>query len=418
MSTTRCPNGRAFCHLWLLIGAATLGEVAIGAPDVVSPPIEVQTEPPSVVPIAGGRLRQVLEDPVAGLTWRGVPLGDALRDASEAFSVAIVRDRRIDPTRRVDVETAGEPLRNVFAEAAGQAGAEVRVVGNVVYIGPPAAAAVARTLAELRRGELEGMRDRRLAGRRADLLRGKSVGWGDLTEPVEALRLVTARFGLKVENAQFLPHDLWPGAVLGEVSAAEALTLVLIPFDLTFSWSDDLESVRIVPILERSEIVIERSYAAREDAEATAREWGERFPGLDARAEGGKVLVRGTVELHEEVEQTVPKTRNPRRSSEPKSPRGLPLERRRFTLAVAGVPATAVMAKLEESGITFEYEEAAFEAAGIDLNAPVAIDVKQADATAFFEALFAPIGVGFELAGNTVHLRVSAAKPGPPGLAE
>lgn len=398
-----------FCHSPLTVLALAAAPWAVAAPDVVSRPVEVRQEPRPEGPVTGPRLRQALDLSVAGLTWRGVPLRDALREAGDAFSLAMVRDRRIDPTRLVDLEVANVPLRDVLARVAAAGGGEVRIVGNAAYVGPPDAAGIVRTLVELRRRELDAVRDRRLAERRLALLRGQTVRWGDLTEAAAVLRLVAERFGLEVENPEAVPHDLWPGAVLPELSASEALTLVLIQFDLTFAWAGDLGSIRLAPLPGRESIAVERSYTPRGSAGTTVAEWRERFPDVDAQAEGGKVVVRTTVDRHEELERERADGRGPRRQPEPRPAAVVPLERRRFTLAVMRVPAKAVMAKLEESGVAFEYDADGLAAAGVDLDAPVTLDVKQADAEAFFEALFGPIGVEFEVEANVVKLRGGGA---------
>src|SRR5688572_19383173 len=142
MPATRCRTGSVVCQISVAVVAAAGGPPGFAAPDVTTRPIEVRTEPSPQAPVTGTRLRQTLDAPVAGLTWGGVPLRDALREAGEAFSVAIVRDRRIDPTRPANVEVSNVPLRDVLAEAAAGADGEVRVVGNVAYLGPPDAAEV------------------------------------------------------------------------------------------------------------------------------------------------------------------------------------------------------------------------------------------------------------------------------------
>src|SRR5215211_2656663 len=106
MPATRCRSWPAFCHLAALIMAAS----AFAGPDVMTRPVEVREEPSPKAPVTGPRLRQTLDLPVAGLTWRDVPLRDALREAGDAFSLAIVRDRRIDPTRLIELEVANVPL--------------------------------------------------------------------------------------------------------------------------------------------------------------------------------------------------------------------------------------------------------------------------------------------------------------------
>lgn len=374
--------------------------------DVVTRPAEVLEQPVPKMPVTGPRFRQVLDTPVVGLTWRNVTVRDVTRQIAEAYGVAINRDRRLDPTVTVDLAESSVPLRQVIEDAARATGGEVRVVGNVVYFGPTESAAVVRTLVELRRQELDGFKDRRLAARKVAVQRGQTVRWGDLTEPAEILRLVAERFGLRIENPDLIPYDLWAGAALPEMTAAESLTLVLVQWDLTFAWGGELTSVRLMPLpADRSAIVVERRYPLTSSAGETVARWTEKVPGIKAEVAGREIVVRGTVEQQEAVEQQ--RTGRGLETSRPGSgePAVVPLARRKFSLAVSRVPVKAVMAKLEESGIRFEYDARRLADAGVDLDTPVSLDLKQADADGLLKALFGPTGTAFEVQGATVRLR-------------
>jgi hypothetical protein len=227
-----------------------------------------------------------------------------------------------------------------------------------------------------------------------------------LTEPAEALRLIAGRFGLRIENPELIPYDLWAGAVLPEMTAAEALTLMLVQRDLTYAWGDDLSSIRLVPLpADRSAIVVERRYPLTGSAGETVARWTEKVPGITAEVAGREVVVRGTVEQQEAVDQERTGRRVEKGNPGPGEPAVVPLARRKFSLTVSRVPVKAVMAKLEESGIRFEYDAARLAEAGVDLDAPVSLDLKQADADALLKALFGPTGAAFEVRGATVRLR-------------
>src|SRR5687768_14822181 len=133
MPATRCRTATVFCQVPLAVFLAGPHAAVPNAPDVTNRPVEVRSAPTPEAPVTGPRLRQVLQSPVAGLAWRNVPLGDVLRDVAAAFSVSIVRDRRVDPTTPVDVQSAEVPLREAIEEVAAKAGAEIRIVGNVAY---------------------------------------------------------------------------------------------------------------------------------------------------------------------------------------------------------------------------------------------------------------------------------------------
>ena len=58
----------------------------------------------------------------------------------------------------------------------------------------------------------------------------------------------------------------------------------------------------------------------------------------------------------------------------------------------------------EESEVEFLYDAKALEAAGVDLDRAIRLDVKDAGADAFFRAVFVPLGLKFEIDGYTVRL--------------
>ena len=124
-----------------------------------------------------------------------------------------------------------------------------------------------------------------------------------MSQPAELVRRLAERHQLEVEGLEQVPYDLWAGAALPQVTAAQALSLVLIQFDLTFEWVAEAQRVRIVPI--PNEVGIERGHLpGKGQTPATAlAQWREQFPKLEARLLDGEVVVRGTLEQHETLER-------------------------------------------------------------------------------------------------------------------
>ena len=178
--------------------------------------------------------------------------------------------------------------------------------------------------------------------------------WDDLTPPRAILDDLAARFTLSVEGAERVPHDLWPAGRLPTADAPAALAAVLVPCGLTFEWTDDRAGVRIEPL--------PADFAPPPAPPLT------RFAQETAVGEGG----------------------------------GVPLDRRRFTLTVEGATVRRIMEAVD--GVRFEYDPRGLAAGGGDLDARASIDLKDADADAFFTALFEPAGVAFAWEGTTVTL--------------
>ena len=356
-----------------------------------------RTPPPR---LAGGRFTAELD---RGLTasWSGLSAREVLGRISAEREIAILLDRRIDPSQEIAVDFAGEPLRDALQSLASRIGAEMRLVGNVVYVGPASAAVKLRTLVELRGDELNATEIP--LRRRQELARRRTIHWNDLDRPAEILRRLAASYELDVLGLEKVPHDLWAGATLPDVSAREALSLVLIQFDLTFAWAEGGSAIRIVPLPER--LVLERRYRPRgESAAAAAERWRGEFAELQAEPLGGEVVVTATAEQHEAIAESLQPRRSPGASRATERP--TPIERRRFTLQMERVPASALMKKLEESGIVFEYDAAQLAAAGVDLDQPITVRVRDAAPDEFFRAVFEPLGLRHSFGGLTVTLSV------------
>ncbi|MGH7199297.1 MAG: STN domain-containing protein, partial [Planctomycetaceae bacterium] len=135
-----------------------------------------------------GPFERALERPLFG-AWDNIELRRLLGDISRQRQVAVLLDRRIDPAQPVDLDAGNEPLRDVLDQIAELANAEVRIVGQTVFITPPETAAKARTLVQLRSDERPGDG---AASRR------QTVHWNDLDTPADVLRPIADKFGLTV----------------------------------------------------------------------------------------------------------------------------------------------------------------------------------------------------------------------------
>ncbi|MEX1095633.1 MAG: hypothetical protein WED34_06255 [Planctomycetales bacterium] len=354
-------------------------------------------------PVPVHRTGRAFRDALAGrmnASWRNVPRRDVLRRVADNRRIALLLDRRIDPSRPVDLDAAQQTTAGVIAWIAREADAGTAVVGNTVYLGPPAQAALLENLVRQRGDELSRLANRPPLERRRDRLARRTVHWQDLDRPAEIVAQIAADFGLAVDGLDRLPHDLWAGWTLPDASAVEALSLVLIQFDLTFDWSANAAGIRIVPVPDDTPLELEYAVA---DAAALALRLRQEFPTLAVATRGNALAVKGSFA---QVAAAMPLIAPARVASAADSPpaNAVPLSRRQFTLRAEDVPASALMQKLGESGIAFEYDPEALAAAGIDLDARVRMNVEKADAEKLFRALFDPLGVRHTIDGTTVRL--------------
>ena len=342
---------------------------------------------------SGPAFRRSLESPVAGMAWHGVALRRVLRDLAELTEIAQIRDRRLDPARSVEFTASNQSRQDMLAALADAVGVKQCIVGHVVYWGPAEAGRLVRTLVVQREEELTQFirPDQRAARER---LNGrKELRWGDLTTPREVLDRVCEGFRLRVANPEIIPHDLWEGAVLPHMSATEMLTVVLIQFDLTFAWEPNLEAIRIVPISAES-VAIEKTHRIPGPRQEAFEQWRAGQSELSiTEARPHEFVVRGLVEDHEELADLLQGKQEVAGGPPENQAMVVPIDRRRFTLAITGVPAEAVMRELEKSGIEFEFDAEGFERAGVDFKTLVSMNHSNAPPEEFFAALFDPLGV-------------------------
>lgn len=205
-----------------------------------------------------------LETPV-GVLWSERELRGALSSLSRSQNVAILLDRRIDPSQLVVFQAQNLALRDLLERFAHAHQAGVAVVNWVVYVGPRDTARRLPTVAKLRADEI-----RRLPKPlRDELEKRAAVTWPELATPRELIEGLARATGLTVENPDVVPHDLWPEISLPPVGRSEQLTLILAGFDFTFQISAARKQLRIVPIPKDLAVLPE---APRRGSPGTARE--------------------------------------------------------------------------------------------------------------------------------------------------
>ncbi len=242
------------------------------------------------------------------------------------------------------------------------------------------------------------------------LFRPETIHWNDLDEPRRLVVELANQAGIEVANPNAIPHDLWATGTLPKATITEALSLILIQFDLTFAWSEDTTQIRLIPLPEI--VTVERPYTpagvpsprasrtARERfLENAAKTWEQKLPGISARVDvdNNRVLIGATLEQHEILTGADPKT-----TANTPAKKTPPLSKQQFTLRLENVPASALMERLEKSGIKFDYDPAQLAAKNINLDDAISLDVKQADADEFFKAVCDPLGLKFAIDNVTV----------------
>ncbi len=193
----------------------------------------------------GPALRKQLAEPV-DIYWVNNPLRKAIGNLSQTRRVAVLIDRRVDPGKELNVSLKGVPLESALRQIARPRGLDVSRLGNVLYLGP---AAAADRLNAVSTEFKEGIRRLPYATQRKYFLR-KKLAWEDLAEPREILEILGRRSGLAIDRLDRVPHDLWAAADLPNLSLADRLTLIAFQFDLTFKIAADGKRLELVPLPE------------------------------------------------------------------------------------------------------------------------------------------------------------------------
>lgn len=347
--------------------------------------------------LTGSSFRHELTQPI-GITRDRAELRPFLRGLAAERRVAILLDRRIDPGTELDANLPPLEFQAAIRTLAVQAGAGVSVVGDTLYVGPRTGTGVIRTLVALREAELGELSDR---GRQFELAQTETFAWNDLDRPADLLLRIAQRYGLTVEGLEHVPHDLWAGSTIAGVTAAEALSLILIQFDLNFEWIDGAGGVRVGLLPDKVEIARQHTIRGITPERARAALL-EHFPMLEFDFHGRTVDVSATLEQHEAIAVLA---RGGRLEQEDESVDFGPLARRHFErLRVVRKPLADVLQALEANGVAIEYDPDALAAAGIDLTQKISIEITDASVDQLFEALCEPVGLKFKIRGETVIL--------------
>ena len=347
----------------------------------------------------GSDFRRELDKPVT-VTRSNAELRPLLARLAADRGIAIVLDRRVDPGREVDANLPRTRLLQAIEQIAEQAEVVVSVVGDTVFVGSQESTAKLRTLCVLRAMELDAF-GAALGRREFELARTHSFAWDDLERPADLLLRVAQRGGLMVEGLELIPHDLWAGGTFVGVTPIEAVSLVLIQFDLTFEWTGTAEGIRLVPA--PPSVAVTRSHAVRTIAPATARDRVQlRFPDVPVEIAGRQLTATATIEQHADIASLA---RGDDPDKEVAAARFGPLARRRFTLRVVRQPAGAVLQTLQANDVDVEYDADALADAGIDLNTKISLDLNQAPVDELLQAICEPLGLEYEIKGEVITLR-------------
>ncbi len=338
---------------------------------------------------SGAELAEQFELP-AGVRWGANPLRPALSNLAREQHAAIFLDRRVDPDQTMDLVVSDVALRELFERIARELGLGLGQVGPVTYFGPPATTAVLGTVAAQREEQEQALPP--LVRNR--LRRAQPLRWPELTTPRELLERLAADAGLQLVGLEQIPHDLWPEADLPPLTFAQALSLILAGFDLTFEYAPDGTAVQLQPLPASASIL--RRIPLRGSPAVVGAEIRRRFPDARFTIEAGAVVVDASVETAAAI----------RRMLEPPAPRPkLPTAKakveKRYTLRVQDKSLGAVAAAIaKEIGVELRFAAGAEELR----DKLVWLDVKEATLDQLLRTLLDSGGLTYRLDQQTLEI--------------
>ena len=236
-------------------------------------------------------------------TWSsiGAPLASQLLDFQTQSNVAILRDRRTDPRRLVDMETEFIPRIQVLKRISESVpGTSLCRTDKYVCIGPKAAVHRLPILLERNRTQINALRKTLKPAEMRKLSSETVIAWPKLSEPRQLLLNHAKSVGATIANPERIPHDAWDEGRLPRMSLAEFCTLVLNQFDLTFLVASDVPTLTIVAI-DPAETLEHRYSVRRELQTAVAAAWRDKVPALTVKWSGANGTVTASLDEHAEL---------------------------------------------------------------------------------------------------------------------
>jgi len=347
--------------------------------------------------------RRRLSQPFSA-SWSNVGIRSIIQRVSSTQNISIILDRRIDPSFKLKLDIQNLTLEEGLQKLASLAHAKSAIIGSTIYIGPKKIVSKLETLLELKKEELFELANSHtdLKSRAIFLNQRKSFHYQDLDQPADILNKIADVFQITIKSRKLISHDLWASGTLSSVNANEALSLILIQFNLTYHWEKQGTQIQLVPIPDS--VTIEKTYSpGGKSVVSVINRLKKTFPELTMITSGKSITISASKEHHEKIEQLL----NPRTNSRitmPQKVDSVPIQRRKFTLRVKKTPLNAIMKKLEQSGIEFDYVESQLVNAGIDLSKQINISVKEAKAREFFDSLFGTFNLNYKIKGTKVTL--------------
>jgi hypothetical protein len=380
----RCPTIQFRCAAMLLTGvlALRIGGFCNGAAWGAETSL-----------LTGDALQHALAQKI-GITWSNITLRQALASVAKTQHIAVLLDRRVDPDQKVELTFENIPLEEALERIASRLKIGVTILDGVAYFGPPDITERLRTVATLRKEEVDHLPT--LA--RTRWMQSKPWQWEILSTPRDLAAALAQENNLQIDGLAQIPHDLWPAADLPPLPLYDRWTLLLAPFDLTYELSADGNSLRLVPMPEHPTLVRSYSVSGAPQEIAAQLRLNKLLSSAEITVNGNKLQVRGRQEDQEVVRELL-SGRTAKRTTVSEG-------RKVYTLRVELPVGELLEALSRQIGFELQLDRPAITAAGVSLEKQkVKVDVKDASADELLKAVLDPAGLTFVRHENVIEVK-------------
>ena len=367
---------RALCLAWIMtFGLPSL----VGAQDQS---IDWQT---------GAAIEKTVDE-ITSIDWTDQTLPLGFRTLETTFRLPIVRDRRVDPRRRLTVSSQDRSLEETISVAAAAAELESTVLPWGIYVGPPQVPDRTATAIALLRNELQ----QAPAAERRRLSRETPASWPRLSQPSQLVRAIADDYQVQIAGIDAIPYDLWDARDLPELDFVDRLSLILASFDLTFRWLEMGKRVELIAL--PASLRFPDTYSVGGGRTPPLNDWRTRYPQADFKVTGNRIEVKGTWNAHREVQRWVADRRRP------SSPGNAPAGERRYTLRI---PSATLGEITDYLGKQLEMEFVWSLAAEAKRDDRTMLEVQDATLDAMLRSIFKDAGLTHKIEGKRVLIEVA-----------
>lgn len=364
-----------------------------------------------------------------GLSWNEVPIRDALNRFGSQTEIPIWLDRRVDVNFPVSGTFQNATPIQVLREALMEKETSdfgMTQIDGALYVGPTAFVERLRTLLALKREELE---DAFSPATQKKWLTARPLEWERGATPREILTELCEERKFRLSGMKLLPHDVWTENVFPEMSALEAVTVILGQFGLTLEFTESKKSGEVATIvpLKLSTVHLTRNYPTRTVTEEKRNVIQEAVPTtrFAEREKDKKTVVRGILEVHEFLQKSDAEyltvggftpaqlgmhTGTGKPGNAGRTPTGVERSLQRFSGTITAPFYPALKQLCDQQGMTLEADTDTLVEVGVELERIVTVKCQEATIEELFQQLAEAGGCVAEVRGDRVILQPPSSK--------